>query len=100
MEPQYQWLTSLPALSAIAQLGMLMHFFKQKIKGESAMIILHYFKDNFKSTFVAIVSTQIATIATFFTLGTGQPIDIMAVFGVGYTCDSIFNKWDNKTSQA
>lgn len=96
MEPQYQWLVSLPSLSAIAQIGMLMHFFKQKIQGESISVILYYFKDNFKSTIVAIISTQIATIATYFTLATGQAIDIMAIFGIGYTCDSIFNKWDNQ----
>jgi hypothetical protein len=93
---QYQWLTTLPALLAIALLGMIMHFFKQKIKGEHLNEIAAYFKDNFKSTMVAIVSTVVASAATYFTMATGQPIDIMAFFGIGYTCDSIFNKWDNK----
>lgn len=91
---QYQWLTTLPSLIGIGLLGMLMHFFKQKIQGETITAITGYFRDNFKSTFVAVVSTVVAVTATYFTLGTGQPIDIMAVFGVGFTCDNIFNKWE------
>lgn len=99
MMEQYQWLTTLPSLVGIAILGMLMHFFKQKIKGEHLNEILGFFKDNLKSTIVAIVSTLIASVATYFTMATGQPIDLMAFFGIGYTCDSIFNKWDNKPVQ-
>lgn len=96
MEPEYQWLVSLPSLLAIGLLGMMMHFLKQKIKGESLTDVLGYFKDNFKSTFIAFVSTVIATLGTYFTLSTGQPIDIMTIFGIGYMCDSIFNKWEGK----
>lgn len=92
----YEWIVSLPALSVIAQVGMIMHFMKQKIKGETITEIRDYFKSNFKSTFVAFVSTQISTGAYFITLGTDMPADVLTCFGLGYMCDSFFNKWDKQ----
>lgn len=90
----YQWITSLPSLLVIGLLGMLVHFFKKNIKGETLTDITTYFHDNLKSTIVAVISTIIGTLATYFTLATGQVIDIVTVFGIGYTFDSMFNKWD------
>jgi UDP-glucose 4-epimerase len=92
----YKWLFTLPALSVLAQVGMIIHFLKQKVQGESLGAIGTYFKDNFKSTLIAVVVTQVATFGTFFTLATGTTIDLVAVFGIGYTIDSFFNKWDKQ----
>ena len=83
-------------LFIIALLGMLMHFFKKKIKGESFVAIRDYFKVHFKSTIIAIITTTIAFLAYYFELKTGQVADIFAVFGIGYTFDSMFNKWDKQ----
>jgi hypothetical protein len=93
---EYAWMTELPALIVISLLGMLMHFFKKKINGEALTDIVQYFMSNFKSTVVAVISTVVTTVGTYFTLSTGQPIDIITVFGLGYMCDSAFNKWENK----
>jgi hypothetical protein len=94
---EYKWLFSLPALSILAQVGMIVHFLKQKVQGESLSAIKTYFSDNFKSTIVAVVSTQVGTFAIFFTLATGTTIDLVTVFGVGYMSDSFFNKWDKQS---
>lgn len=91
---ELKWLVQLPALLGIGLVGMLMHFFKKQIKGETLTEIREYFSDHFKSTFVAIVSTLLGVVTYYLTLGTGQPADILTVFGLGYMFDSIFNKWD------
>lgn len=81
-------------LIVIGLLGMLIHFFKKQIKGETLTEITGYFTNHFKSTFIAIVTTIIGVVAYKFTLATGQAADIVTVFGIGYTFDSIFNKWE------
>ena len=85
--------TSVSSLFVIAYLGMFSHFLKQNVKGETATDIFHYFNDNFKSTFLAVVATFITTLGFIFTLKSGQAVDIVAVFGLGYCCDSLWNKW-------
>lgn len=90
----YEWIVTLPGLCAIALTGMLMHFFKQKIKGETLTDIRQYFSNNFKSTFTSFVSTIVAVGGYYFSLATEMPADILTVFGLGYMCDSFFNKWD------
>lgn len=75
---------------------MLMHFFKRKISGEALTDVINYFMSNFKSTVVAVVSTVVSVVATYFTLSTGTTIDIITIFGLGYMCDSAFNKYDPK----
>jgi hypothetical protein len=90
----YKWITTLPSLLVIGLLGMLMHFFVKKINGETFTDVVNYFKSNFKSTVVAIVSTIVFTVSTYLTLATGQAIDIITIFGIGYMCDSAFNKFE------
>lgn len=85
---------SLPSLYIIALLGMLVHFFKKQIKGETLTEIRDYFKGHFKSTVTAFIVTTIAILGYYFTLSTGQMADIVTTFGLGYTFDSMFNKWD------
>ena len=88
------YLLSPIGLVVIGLSGMLIHFFKKQIKGETLVEIKDYFANHFKSTFIAVVTTLIGVLAYKFTLSTGQPADIITVFGIGYTFDSIFNKWD------
>lgn len=92
------YITTLPGLLAVAITGMLMHFFKQKIKGESITEIKAFFSDNFKSTIIAVVGTLVTSVATYMALATGQPIDILTFFGIGYMCDSAFNRWEKTPS--
>jgi len=87
-------LFTLPAFLIISILGMLTHFFKKQIKGETITEIRDYFKDHFKSTFTAIIITILACCAYYIEFKTGKPTDIITVFGLGYTFDSMFNKWD------
>jgi Na+/proline symporter len=94
-----EFLLSPIGLVVIGLLGMLVHFFKKQIKGETLTEIKDYFGDHFKSTFIAVVTTIIGVITYKFSLGTGLPADIITVFGIGYTFDSIFNKWDKSNDQ-
>jgi multidrug efflux pump subunit AcrB len=92
---KYDWIFSLPSSIAIGLVGMMMHFFKKKITGEALTDIVNYFMSNFKSTVIAIISTMVTVVATHLTLATGSPIDIVTIFGLGYMCDSAFNKFEN-----
>lgn len=90
---EYQWLFTLPAQIAVGLLGMMVHFLKKNIKGETLTDIGHYFHDNFKSTFIAAITTVMSVATLYFTLSTGQAIDLVAVFSLGYNFDSALNKW-------
>lgn len=94
-----EYLLSPLGLIVIGLLGMLIHFFKKQIKGETLTEITGYFSNHFKSTFIAVVTTLIGVLAYKFTLATGQAADIVTVFGIGYTFDSIFNKWDKNVDK-
>jgi len=93
---EYQFLTTLPMCIVYAMLGMILHFFKKQIKGETLADIGQYFSQHFKSTFIAVTSTCIAVVAYYLTLSNDSPADIIAAFGTGYTFDSLFNKWEPK----
>ena len=90
----FEFILTLPGLCMIGLVGMLMNFLKQKVKGETLTEISQYFTSNFKSTLVALVSTVAAVGGYYFSLSTDQPADILTAFGLGYMCDSFFNKWD------
>jgi len=85
---------SMPSLIGIAYIGMFAHFLKKKIKGETLTDITGFFKDNVKSTMSAMIATGITALG-LYTLHTGEVIDILAFFKLGYMCDSSFNKWDS-----
>jgi hypothetical protein len=78
----------------IGFLGMLTHFFSKKIKGETGTEILRYFHDNTKSTIMALIATFIGTAAYYLALGTGVTADLVNAFTIGFTFDSILNKWE------
>lgn len=93
-----EFILSLPGLYIIGILGMLVHFFKKQIKGETVTEIRDYFSSHFKSTVTAFIVTTIAVLGYYFSLSTGLFADVVTTFGLGYTFDSMFNKWetDNK----
>ena len=87
------------ALFGVALLGMFSHFLKKKVKGESPTEILGYFKDNFKSTLIAVIATTVSFLAFYFEASDGAPTglkDVITVFGLGYLNDSVFNKYEGK----
>jgi len=93
---ELQWVLQPLSLYLIAIIGMLMHFFKKQIKGETITEIASYFSSHFKSTIIALVATTIGFLAYYFLLASGQKADIFGVFATGYMFDSIFNKWDKE----
>jgi hypothetical protein len=56
---------------AIAFLGTISHFLKKKIKGETLTAIGSYFKDNIKSTLLAVIATIVGTVAYYTQVATG-----------------------------
>lgn len=94
---KYQWLFSPWSLSAIAQIGMLTHFLKKKVTGETLTAIAGYFRDNVKSTLIAIIVTQVTVMGLFLSTPMDRPLDLVTIFLLGYTFDSSINKWDNNT---
>lgn len=78
-----------------ALVGMVAHFLKKKVKGESMTEIKDYFRDHVKSTALALISTLIGFVIL---LQLGQINSFFAAFGIGYLCDSGFNKWDNNAA--
>lgn len=91
---QYNWLFTLPMLSLIAQVGMLTHFLKKKVTGETLTDIAGYFKNHVKSTLIAIIVTQVTVMGLAMATPMERPMDLVAIFLLGYTFDSTLNKMD------
>jgi len=72
----------------IMLLGVISHFAKRKIKGETLADIKTYFKTHLKESVV----TVIAAIVAFGALVASGGLGWVASFGVGFAADSIFNK--------
>ncbi len=79
-------------LLGLAYVSMFSHFLKKKVKGETATDVFGYFKDNFKTSLLSILSVAIGIVAVE---SLGQ-LNIVSAIGLGYACDSIFNKWEGK----
>lgn len=93
-----EFIYSFTGLYLIALLGMLVHFLKKNIKGETPTEILGYFKDNFKSTIVAFILTTVMYVAYHQLFVDGESVkDIMVIFLIGYAFDSTFNKYEANT---
>lgn len=91
---EYQWIVSLPSLIGIGLIGMFSHFLKKNVTGETIVEIKDYFKNHFKSTILALISTVLTVVGYYFSISTGQVADILLVGSLGYNFDSLFNKWD------
>ena len=93
-----QFIFSFIGLYIVALLGMLTHFLKKNIKGETPTEILGYFKDNFKSTLIAFVLTSIMYFAYYDLFIVESNVkDLMVIFLIGYAFDSTFNKYEAST---
>lgn len=83
----YLWTYYVVALS-----GMFGHFLKKNVKGESITEIKDYFKSHFKSTLLAFSATTIG----FLGLVTTGEVTYLMCATLGFSFDSLFNKWDSK----
>ena len=68
--------------------GVIAHFAKKKIKGETLADIKTYFKTHLKDSVVTVIAAIVAFGALVATGGLGW----VGSFGVGFAADSIFNK--------
>ena len=75
---------------AAGLLGMITHFLKLDIQGQTLDDIKSYFTNNFKRTLWATITTIFATF-TAFIMSQG----LMAAFLAGYAFDSAINKGTN-----
>ena len=93
-----QFLFSFTGLYIVALLGMLTHFLKKNIKGETPTEILGYFKDNFKSTVTALILTSVMYFAYYqLFVSESEVKDLMVIFLIGFSFDSTFNKYEATT---
>ena len=70
--------------------GLICHFLKKKIKGETVTEITSYFHDNIKSTLLSIITVAVGILLA----GNYITLTYAEAFGIGYMVDSILNKWE------
>jgi hypothetical protein len=84
-------------LFAFSVLGMIAHILKKNVKGESLVDIKNYFTYNPKSTMLSIIATIVGFVVYMTQLKVTDGVallDMAFVFGIGYTCESFFNKYE------
>lgn len=89
-------------LFVVSILGMFVHFLKKNIKGETSTEIKSYFRDNFKSTLIALFFTGIAFVGAISAdaINANRLIaSILTAALIGYTFDSVANQWDKKSDK-
>lgn len=78
--------------------GMFVHFLKKNVKGETSTEIIDYFRDNFKSTSLAVFWTAVGFLTAISADAISNERVVASVLTaalIGYTFDSVANKWDN-----
>lgn len=86
-------------LFAFSILGMIAHILKKNVKGESFVDIRNYFTYNPKTTILSIIATVVGFVIYMTQLKVTNGVallDMAAVFGVGYMCESFFNKYNDQ----
>ena len=86
-------------LFAFSILGMIAHILKKNVKGESFVDIKNYFTFNPKSTILSIIATVTGFVVYVTQLKMTEGIallDMAFVFGIGYTCESFFNRYNSE----
>jgi hypothetical protein len=84
-------------LFAFSILGMIAHILKKNVKGESLVDIKNYFTYNPKTTILSIIATIVGFVVYMTQLKVTDGVallDMAFVFGIGYTCESFFNKYE------
>lgn len=73
--------------------GMVAHFLKKRVRGESLASIKKWFISHFKSTLLAWFVTTAMFLLNYFVIGGMNPITYVLL---GYGFDSALNKWDKQ----
>lgn len=86
----------------IGFLGMITHFLKQyqkdvELRGNTKGRIDGFFYYFFKKNLTSTISSIIAYIVGYFIAYQLKELTIISMFGVGYMCDSLFNKVESKS---
>lgn len=76
----------------ISFFGLVTHFLKKKIKGESVNDIRNYFYEHFRTVVLSFIVTLIGFFAYWIISGGNG--DILGAFAVGFLSDSFLNKYD------
>jgi len=88
------WFNHPLSLYLLSLFGMLVHYIKEKFKDDSLASLVSYMRCHTLTFFMSFGITTILFATFLATLQTGKPLDYMAVFTLGYTVDSFFNKYD------
>jgi len=75
-------------VGVMAILGVLSHFLKKKVTGQSLDDIKEYFSGHFKDTALMLIGTVIGVGMLFYF----ENANFHTAFLTGYTADSLFNK--------
>lgn len=95
VESWIRFFTHPGTLYVVALMGMFSHYLKKLKKGETPTEVYHYFRDNFSCTLTSVMATTILFVMYLVTAyRTGSNSDILTVFLLGYTSDSMFNQYD------
>jgi uncharacterized membrane protein YesL len=81
-------------LIALTCVGVLSHFLKKRIKGETLTDIITYFKTHFKSTLLTIFGA----VGGFVLLKEMGELGYFSAFSIGYMADSFFNKAEERVN--
>ena len=76
----------------VGLLGVVSHFFKQKIKGQTPHDIRNWFVSHFKDTILSFI----AFIVAFVWLWTSGDVTFMSAFMSGYMADSLFSRIEKR----
>lgn len=77
---------------AIGLIGLLTHFLKQKVKGQTALAIRRWFAGHVKDTVLSLIMFTVV----FASLYAAGQLSFMNAFMAGYMCDSLFARLEKK----
>lgn len=80
--------------AGIGVIGMFIHFLKKKIKDESLLAIWQFFTNNAKTSIMALLTTLVGVAGYYTQMASGTNADLITVFLIGFTFDSMLNKWE------
>lgn len=89
-----EWIYNEWWMLGFAVLGMIAHILKKNVKGESLIDIKNYFTYNPKTTFLSIIATFAGYVIYMTSFQTNTVVDFGVLFGIGYMCESAFNKYE------
>lgn len=81
-----------PVLFLTGLLGLLVHYLKKRVRGQSLHSVVQYFGSHFSMTVVSLVSY----LGAFYALMQSGTLNVPAALMCGYMADSFFNKGEGE----